>query len=181
MPNHTNIWINWQFGLFIYGLNGTHVYTSVSRVFFFTWITPAAKAQKSLLIPAQREARYQVQGASKPRSIYPIPAWCDPICVKAMKSAGEGNRHHDTDILQHWETCGCAGWYLTDSDEYVYCIPNPECMPKYTKAKVLHTQDKHTQLSSFTELCCHPIKSLAAPSLPEYVDTHPQPTGYLRP
>ena len=40
------------------------------------------------------------------------------------------------------------------NDEYAYYIPNPEHMPKYTKAKVPHTQDKHTQLSSFTELCC---------------------------
>ncbi len=41
------------------------------------------------------------------------------------------------------------------------------------------TQDKHTQLSSFAELSCHPIKSLAAVSLPEYVDTRSQLTGYL--
>ncbi len=39
-----------------------------------------------------------------------------------------------------------------------YCIPNPKHMPKYTKAKVPCTQDKHTQLSSFTELLCHPKK-----------------------
>ena len=40
------------------------------------------------------------------------------------------------------------------------------------------------QLSSFTELCCccHClIKSFAAASLPEYVATHSQLTGYLHP
>ncbi len=31
--------------------------------------------------------------------------------------------------------------------------PNPKHMPKYTKAKVLPTQDEHTQLSTFTWLC----------------------------
>ena len=66
------------------------------------------------------------------------------------------------------------------SDEYEYHIPNAKHMPKYTKAKVLPTQDKHTQLSSFTELRCHLIKSLAAASL-LYVDTHSLLTGYLRP
>ncbi len=30
------------------------------------------------------------------------------------------------------------------SDEYTNCIPNPKHMPKYTKAKVPHTQDKHS-------------------------------------
>ena len=30
------------------------------------------------------------------------------------------------------------------SDEYLYRIPNPKHMPKYTKAKVPQTQDKHT-------------------------------------
>ena len=67
------------------------------------------------------------------------------------------------------------------NDEYVYRIPNPKDMPKYTKAKVWHTQDKHTQLNSFIELCCYPIKSLADASLPEYIDTHSLLTGYLRP
>ena len=59
-------------------------------------------------------------------------------------------------------------------------IPNLKHMPKYTKAKVLRTQDK-CQLSSFAELCCYcyySIKSLAATSLPEYVATHSLPTGY---
>ncbi len=41
------------------------------------------------------------------------------------------------------------------NDEYANHIPNPKHMPKYTKAKVPGTQDKHTQLSSFSELCCH--------------------------
>ncbi len=45
----------------------------------------------------------------------------------------------------------------------------------------LSTQDKHTQLSSFVELCCYPTKSLADTSLLEYVDTHSLLTGYLRP
>ena len=70
------------------------------------------------------------------------------------------------------------------SDEYAYGIPNPEHMPKYTKAKVPPTQDKHTQLSSFVDLCCyycHNIKSLATASLLEYIDTHSLLTGYLCP
>ncbi len=58
------------------------------------------------------------------------------------------------------------------NDEHltIYLTPNT-ClsMPKYTKAKVLCTQGKHTQLSSFPELCCCPIKSLAAANLPEYI------------
>ena len=29
------------------------------------------------------------------------------------------------------------------SDEYANRIPNPKHIPKYTKVKVLHTQDKH--------------------------------------
>ena len=66
-------------------------------------------------------------------------------------------------------------------DEYVYRIPNPKHTPKYTKAKVPPFQDKHIQLSSFVELCCHLIKSLATASLPEYVDTYSLPTGHLRP
>ncbi len=45
-------------------------------------------------------------------------------------------------------------------DEYAYCIPNPKHTPKYTKAKVPCTQDKHTQLSSFAKLCCYPKKAL---------------------
>ena len=36
------------------------------------------------------------------------------------------------------------------SDEYANGIPNPKHMPKYTKAKVPHTQDKHT---SAEQLC----------------------------
>ncbi len=39
-------------------------------------------------------------------------------------------------------------------------------MLKYTKAKVPHTQDKHTQLSSLAELSYYPIKSLAESSPP---------------
>ncbi len=67
------------------------------------------------------------------------------------------------------------------TDKYAYRIPKPKHTPKYTKAKVLCTQDKHTQLSSFAELHCCPIKSLAATSLPEYADTQSLLTGYLRP
>ncbi len=29
-----------------------------------------------------------------------------------------------------------------NNDKYANCIPNPERIPKYTKVKVLHTQDK---------------------------------------
>ncbi len=43
---------------------------------------------------------------------------------------------------------------MKTSDEYANCIPNPKHMPKYTKAKVLHTKDKHTQLSCFADLRC---------------------------
>ena len=67
------------------------------------------------------------------------------------------------------------------NDEYVYRIPNPKHRNKYTKVKVLRTQDKHTQLSSFTQLCCYAIKSIADAGPPDYVDTHSLPTGYLRP
>ncbi len=66
-------------------------------------------------------------------------------------------------------------------DEYVYRITNPKHTHKYTEVKVLCAQDKHTQLSSFTEPCCHLIKGLADADLPEYVATHSQPTGYLHP
>ena len=54
---------------------------------------------------------------------------------------------------------------LASCDEYANRIPNPKHTPKCTEAKVPHTQDKHTQLSSFAELHCHchyPIKSLSA-------------------
>ena len=33
---------------------------------------------------------------------------------------------------------------VAQNDEYANSIPNPKHMPKYTKAKVLGTQDKHT-------------------------------------
>ena len=68
------------------------------------------------------------------------------------------------------------------SEEYVYRTPTPKHTQKYTKVKVLHTQDKHTQLSSFAWLHCKPIKSLADVNLPEYVDRHSLlTTGYLCP
>ncbi len=76
-------------------------------------------------------------------------------------------------------------------DEYANHIPNPKHMPKYAKAKVPRTQDKHT---SAEQLCramlplplpykkpCCPIRSLAATCLSEYVATHSQPTGSLCP
>ncbi len=67
-------------------------------------------------------------------------------------------------------------------DEYIYCIPNPKNHThKYTKVKVPPTQDKHTQLSGRAELPCYPIKSLADPNQPEYVDTHSLPTSCLCP
>ncbi len=65
------------------------------------------------------------------------------------------------------------------SDEYVCCTPIPNCTLQCTKVKVLHTQDKHMQLSSFAELHFHLIKSLADANLPEYVETYSLPTGYL--
>ncbi len=66
-------------------------------------------------------------------------------------------------------------------DQYVYRIPDPKHTLKYTEVKVPHTQYKHTQLSSLTWLSCSPAKSLADANLPEYVDTHLLPTGYLHP
>ena len=59
----------------------------------------------------------------------------------------------------------------------------PQHIPKYAKAKVLHTQDKHPsaeQLLRARLLLLLLIKSFAATSLLEYVDTHSQPTGYLK-
>ncbi len=32
---------------------------------------------------------------------------------------------------------------MVTNDEYANRLPNPKHMPKYTKVKVLHTQDKH--------------------------------------
>ena len=71
----------------------------------------------------------------------------------------------------------CPAWKgdnsLLTSTHTTRLTPNTRLsMSKYTQAKVPHTQDKHTQLSNFTQLHYHPIKSLAATSLPEYVDTH---------
>ncbi len=64
------------------------------------------------------------------------------------------------------------------ADEYAYGIPNP----KHTPRLKYHIPKINTgQLSSLTELRCHPIKTLAAASLPEYADTHSLLTGYLRP
>ena len=66
-----------------------------------------------------------------------------------------------------------ASFSKDQNDEYAYRIPNPKHTPKYTKAKVLHAQNKHTQLSSLAELLCHPINSHADANLPEFVDhTH---------
>ena len=69
-------------------------------------------------------------------------------------------------------------------NEYAYRIPNPEHTPKYTKVKVLCTQDKHcvswAASQSYICCCCH-IKGLAAVNLPEYVATYLHPTGYLHP
>ncbi len=70
------------------------------------------------------------------------------------------------------------------NDEYACRTPIPKHALKYTKVKVLHTQDKHTQLSSFAWLCCSPIyinAFLILYYLSEYVDKHSLPTGYLRP
>ena len=73
------------------------------------------------------------------------------------------------------------GTNLVAIDKYAYRIPNPKhTPPKYTKAKV-HQLRMNTCSGGFTELRCHPIKSLAATSLPEYVDIHTLLTGYLCP
>ena len=79
---------------------------------------------------------------------------------------------------ENWFWCCQIVLLFASGDEYVFRIPNPKHTPKYTWAKVPHTED--AQLSSWAELCCCPIKSLAAASLPEYVDTHSL-TGYLHP
>ena len=66
------------------------------------------------------------------------------------------------------------------NDKYANRIFNPQRIPKYTKVKVLPTH----HLTSFAELryCCRClIKSFPATGLPEYLATHSQPTGYLRP
>ena len=95
----------------------------------------------------------------------------------------EANTCYQNAVLQEigrWD----QNFFNCPCDEYAYRIPNPKHTPKYTRAKVPHTQDKHAQLSSFADLCCwlcYPIKSLAATSLPEYVDIHSLPTGCLRP
>ena len=47
------------------------------------------------------------------------------------------------------------------NDEYAYCTPIPKHTLKYTKVKVLPTQDNHIQLSSLAELLYYPIKGLA--------------------
>ena len=71
---------------------------------------------------------------------------------------------------------------MTVIDEYVYPIPNPKHMPLSTpRPKYCIPQDKHTQMSSFAELCHCLIKDLATAGLPEYVDTHSLLTGYLHP
>ncbi len=61
------------------------------------------------------------------------------------------------------------------ADEYANHIPNPKHIPKYTQAKVPHTQDKHTARSSFSELSCCPIISLADANPLEYVTTYSLP------
>ncbi len=46
------------------------------------------------------------------------------------------------------ELCGLQSVRII-FDQYVYGTPIPKHTHKYTKVKVLGTQDKHTQLSSF--------------------------------
>ena len=67
------------------------------------------------------------------------------------------------------------------NDEYANCIPNPECIPKYTKVKVLHTQDKHRISWAALQSYAATALDLATTSLPEYVATHSHQTDYLRP
>ncbi len=76
--------------------------------------------------------------------------------------------------VQHWEISAESGRRLRaetlplNSGVWFFWrvanrIPNPKHTPKYTKAKVPRTQDKHT---SAEQLRCHyPLKSLAAASL----------------
>ena len=76
-------------------------------------------------------------------------------------------------------------WILVTSTYTAYLSPNTYLSPPRPRyIYIPHTQDKHTQLSSFTELhycCCNPINSLADASPQAYVDTHSPQTGYLRP
>ncbi len=51
-------------------------------------------------------------------------------------------------------------FHLHTAESTYTAYPYPNTL-KYTKVKVLWTQDNHTQLSSFAWLCCSPIKSLA--------------------
>ena len=49
-----------------------------------------------------------------------------------------------TDISQGFFSDILFSHYIWRSDdENTYHIPNPVCIPKYTKVKVLSTQDKH--------------------------------------
>ncbi len=61
----------------------------------------------------------------------------------------------------------------TSNDEYTYRIPNPKHTPKYTKAKVLQTQDKQRISWAALQSSTNPIKSIATASLPSMLpDTH---------
>ena len=46
----------------------------------------------------------------------------------------------------------CSWWWV------VYRIPNPKHMPKYTKAKVLHTEDKHPSAEQLCRALLLPYK-----------------------
>ena len=53
-------------------------------------------------------------------------------------------------VPAHGEPDSFATGSIEQLDQYANRIPNPKHTPKYTKAKVLHTQDKHV---SAEQLC----------------------------
>ena len=92
--------------------------------------------------------------------------------------------------VQLFESCRDFCIVQVHCDEYVYRTPIPKHAHKYTNVKVLRTQDKHTQLSNFAQLCCNAIYTNALLTLTywsddtnpqEYIDTHSRLTGYLHP
>ena len=70
-------------------------------------------------------------------------AYKTPYLEMTPTSSGMfGENYSDTgngsDVLRQ-----IHGSVFKASDKYANRIPNPEPIPKYTKVKVLHTQDKH--------------------------------------
>ena len=74
--------------------------------------------------------------------------------MAALKGENEGDQQEMTtqrkfqglpsSVGVFGETGICLQHGHLTRDKYAYRIPNPKHTPKYTKAKVPHTQDKHT-------------------------------------